>query len=65
MSLHTFGKADTMTLNTQFRASFVRRWHTNPDLVQTVDTLAGHGERAALELRDEINVALQQKDAGQ
>ena len=54
-----------MTLNTQFRASFVRRWHTNPDLVQTVDTLAGHGERAALELRDEINVALQQKDAGQ
>ena len=31
-----------MTLNTQFRASFVRRWHTNPDLAQTVDTLAGH-----------------------
>ena len=36
-----------MTLNTQFRASFVRRWHTNPDLAQTVDTLAGHGGRVA------------------
>ena len=36
-----------MTLNTQFRASLVRRWHTNPDLAQTVDTLAGHGGRVA------------------
>jgi len=36
-----------MTLNTQFRASFVRRWHTNPDLAQTVDTMAGHGGRVA------------------
>ena len=36
-----------MTLNTQFRPSFVRRWHTNPDLAQTVDTLAGHGGRVA------------------
>jgi hypothetical protein len=43
-----------MTIQSQFRASFVRRWHTNPDLAQTVDTLAGHGERAALELRDAI-----------
>jgi hypothetical protein len=25
------------------------RWHTNPDLAQTVDTLAGHGGRAALD----------------
>jgi len=30
-----------MTLQAQFRASFVRRWHTNPDLAQTVDTLVG------------------------
>jgi len=36
-----------MTLNAQFRASFVRRWHTNPDLAHTVDTLAGHGGRVA------------------
>ena len=36
-----------MILNTQFRASFVRRWNTNPDLAQTVDTLAGHGGRVA------------------
>ena len=36
-----------MTLNTQFRASFVRRWHTHPELAQTVDTLAGHGGRVA------------------
>ena len=36
-----------MTLDAQFRASFVRRWHTNPDLAQTVDTLAGHGGRVA------------------
>lgn len=34
-------------IQSQFRASFVRRWHTNPDLAQTVDTLAGHGGRVA------------------
>jgi len=36
-----------MTINAQFRASFVRRWHTHPDLAHTVDTLAGHGGRVA------------------
>lgn len=34
-------------IQSQFRASFVRRWHTNTDLAQTVDTLAGHGGRVA------------------
>ncbi len=50
-----------MTLNTQFRASFVRRWHTNPDLAQTVDTLAGHGGRVAriiIKLWPDSSVAL-------
>ena len=36
-----------MTIDAQFRASFVRRWHTHPELAQTVDTLAGHGGRVA------------------
>ena len=52
-----------MTLNTQFRASFVRRWHTNPDLAQTVDTLAGHGGRVAriiLKLWPDASAALLQ-----
>ena len=31
-----------------WRASHVRRWHTNPDLVDTNDTDAGHQGRVAL-----------------
>lgn len=30
-----------------FRAGFVRRWHTNPDLAHTVDRIDGHGARVA------------------
>lgn len=50
-------------MNAQFRASFTRRWHTNPDLAQTVDTLAGHGGRVAriiLKLWPDSNMALLQ-----
>ncbi len=39
----------------------VTLWHTNPDLAQTVDTLAGHGGRAAriiLKLWPDSSVAL-------
>lgn len=36
-----------MTLDTVFRAGFVRRWHTNPDLAQTGDRLDGHQGRVA------------------
>lgn len=30
-----------------FRAGFVRRWHTNPDLAHTCDRIDGHGARVA------------------
>lgn len=30
-----------------FRAGFVRRWHTNPDLAHTVDRIDGHSARVA------------------
>lgn len=32
----------------RYLATFVRRWHTNPDLGHTVDTLAGHGGRMSV-----------------
>lgn len=31
-----------------WRASFVRRWHSNPDLCDTVDPISGHQQRVAL-----------------
>ena len=30
-----------------FRAGFVRRWHSNPDLCHTVDRIDGHSARVA------------------
>jgi len=30
-----------------FRAGFVRRWHTNPDLAHTCDRIDGHSARVA------------------
>lgn len=30
-----------------FRAGFVRRWHTNPDLAHTADRIDGHSARVA------------------
>ena len=37
-----------MTLDTLWRATFLRRWHRNPELAHTADTLAGHQGRVAL-----------------
>ena len=34
-------------LNSIFRAGFVRRWHSNPDLCHTVDRIDGHSARVA------------------
>lgn len=34
-------------LNCIFRAGFVRRWHTNPDLAHTCDRIDGHSARVA------------------
>lgn len=34
-------------LHTIFRAGFVRRWHTNPDLAHTCDRIDGHSARVA------------------
>lgn len=31
-----------------WRASFTRRWHTNPDLCDTIDYVSGHQARVAL-----------------
>lgn len=36
-----------MNLVEIFRAGFVRRWHTNPDLGHTVDRIDGHSARVA------------------
>lgn len=33
---------------TQWRATFVRRWHRNPDLADTNDPIGGHSARVAL-----------------
>jgi hypothetical protein len=33
---------------TQWRATFVRRWHRNPDLADTNDPISGHSARVAL-----------------
>lgn len=35
-------------LLTQWRATFVRRWHRNPDLADTNDPIGGHSARVAL-----------------
>jgi len=37
---------DTFLINI-FRAGFVRRWHTNPDLAHTCDRIDGHSARVA------------------
>lgn len=36
-----------MNLQRIFRAGFVRRWHTNPDLAHTCDRIDGHSARVA------------------
>lgn len=36
-----------MSLQSAFRAGFVRRWHTNPDLAHTCDRIDGHAGRVA------------------
>jgi len=36
-----------MTIEAIFRAGFVRRWHSNPDLAHTVDRVDGHSARVA------------------
>ena len=36
-----------MSLTKAFRAGFVRRWHTNPDLAHTNDRIDGHAGRVA------------------
>lgn len=36
------------TLRTKWLASFVRRWHSNPDLGHTVDPIVGHSGRVAI-----------------
>ena len=36
-----------MSLLKAFRAGFVRRWHTNPDLAHTNDRIDGHSARVA------------------
>ena len=48
-------------LNSIFRAGFVRRWHSNPDLCHTVDRIDGHSARVAriiLALHPSPSVAL-------
>ncbi len=35
-------------LRNMWRATFLRRWHRNPDLSHTTDTLAGHQGRVAI-----------------
>ena len=35
-------------LMNQWRATFVRRWHRNPDLADTNDPIGGHSARVAL-----------------
>lgn len=36
------------TIYRAWRASFVRRWHSNPDMCHTVDPISGHQLRVAL-----------------
>ena len=36
-----------MSLHQAFRAGFVRRWHTNPELAHTNDRIDGHSGRVA------------------
>jgi len=36
-----------INLTSIFRAGFVRRWHSNPDLCHTVDRIDGHSARVA------------------
>ena len=48
-------------LTSIFRAGFVRRWHSNPDLCHTVDPIDGHSARVAriiLALHPSPSVAL-------
>ena len=48
-------------LNSIFRAGFVRRWHSDPDLCHTVDPIDGHSARVAriiLALHPSPSVAL-------
>jgi len=48
-------------LTSIFRAGFVRRWHSNPDLCHTVDRIDGHSARVAriiLALHPSPSVAL-------
>lgn len=37
-----------MTLKNKWRATFTRRWHSNPDLAHTVDPVGGHSCRVAI-----------------
>jgi hypothetical protein len=43
---------------TQWRATFVKRWHRNPDLADTNDPISGHSARVALLLLFAITHAL-------
>ena len=36
-----------MTLHAAFRAGFIRRWHSNPDLAHIADRIDGHSGRVA------------------
>jgi hypothetical protein len=48
-------------INPIYTSGSVTLWHTNPDLAQTVDTLAGHGGRVAriiIKLWPDSSVAL-------
>ena len=50
-----------MIIRNIFRAGFVRRWHSNPDLSHTVDRIDGHSARVAriiLALHPSPSVAL-------
>lgn len=63
-------KSDQLTK--KWRATFLRRWHANPDLCDTHDTLAGHQGRVAIiihhlwpDCRKELLVAALHHDMGE
>jgi len=51
MTVQKITRPDPMrntAMMTQWRATFVRRWHRNPDLADTNDPIGGHSARVAL-----------------
>lgn len=51
MTVQKITRPDPMrntAMMTQWRATFVRRWHRNPDLADTNDPISGHSARVAL-----------------